>query len=399
MLETKKKILFVIDSLAIGGSERSLVSLLSTIDSHKYDIDLQMFKYGGELEELLPPYVNILSPLQYSEFCCKPFGKAIKKSKVSFLLSRLLFSIVVRLSKPNSPISYAITNWKIVRRCFDKVSKEYDVAVAYAQNTPTFYVAECVNAKKKLAWVNELYRPKEDQALFLKSVYAQFANICCVSDSCLKQFTDIFPDLASKTTLMMDIINAPILLQLSKKDSTAKKDMLYSGIKILTVGRLVVEKGYDIVVDACKRLNDRGLNFKWFVIGDGSCKQIIEGLIQENNLKDKLILLGSQSNPYPYYLEADIYVQTSRLEGFGLTVSEAKVFDLPIVSTNFSAVYSQISHLSNGYISEMSGSSVAEGIVELINNTTLRNEIVKRLKTEKKDNKEEINVLYDLIEE
>jgi len=395
----KKKILFVIDSLEIGGAEKSLVSLLSTIDSNKYDIDLQLFKYGGAFEALLPSYINILPPLPYNEFCSKPLFENLKNTKLSFIISRLLFSVKIRISKSITAASYAVINWKTTRKCFDRVAKEYDVAVAYSQNVSTFYVAECVSAKRKLAWVNEMYRPKKKHLSFLEGLYKEFTYICCVSDPCLKQFSTVFPAISSRVVRMMDINNVSTILQLSQMESTAKEEMFFDGIKILTVARLVTEKGFDIAVEACKELKNRKLNFKWFVIGDGYYKATFENLIQENNLSDDFILLGSRSNPYPYFKETDIYVQTSKLEGFGLTVAEAKTFNLPIVSTNFSAVFSQLSHRNNGIITEMTGLSVAEGIVELINNTELKNRIIDNLKNEKKGNAEEISVLYHLIEE
>lgn len=395
----KKKILFVIDSLEIGGAEKSLVSLLSTIDSSKYDIDLQLFKYGGEFEALLPPYITILPPLPFQKFCGMPLYGAIKKVKHSFLISRLLFSIKIRVINSNSTVSYAVMNWKTTRKCFDIAPQKYDVAVAYAQNVPTFYVSECVNAKKKIAWVNEMYHPEKEHVPFLESVYESFTYVCCVSDPCLNQFNALFPTISSRVVRMMDINNVSTILQLSNMDNTAKKEMLFDGIKILTVGRLVIEKGFDIAVEACKELKNRKLNFKWFIIGDGSYKSTLENLIQENNISDSLILLGRRSNPYPYFRETDIYVQTSKLEGFGLTVAEAKTFNLPIVSTNFSAIFSQLSHRENGIIAEMSGESVAEGIIELINDTKLRNRIIDNLKSEIKGNADEISVFYHLIEE
>lgn len=395
----KKRILFVINSLEIGGAEKSLISLLSSIDRRKYDVDLQLFKYGGELEKYLPSYVNILPSLPYNEFCTMPLYKAIFKGKFLFLYSRLLFSFFIRILKPRFAASYAVYEWRIIEKCYDKTSKEYDVAIAYAQNISTFYVAECVNARKKIAWVNEIYRPKENHISFIEEMYEKYANVCCVSEQCLKEFVRVFPQLVNRTVLMMDINNASAILMLSKESTLAKDEMLCDGIKILTVGRLVKEKGYDIVVDACKELKKKRINFKWFIIGDGSCKKEIENLLQINNLNDNLILLGSRSNPYPYFLETNIYVQTSRLEGFGLTVAEAKIFNLPIVSTNFSAVYTQLSHRFNGIIAEMSGLSVASGIIELINNPKLKNDIINNLKKEKKGNIEEISVFYHLIEE
>lgn len=54
----KKKILFVIDSLICAGAEKSLITLLSLIDYSRYDVDLQLFKYGGEFEKYLNKNVN-----------------------------------------------------------------------------------------------------------------------------------------------------------------------------------------------------------------------------------------------------------------------------------------------------------------------------------------------------
>ena len=61
-----KKILFVINSLTIGGSEKSLISLLSLLDYKEYKVDLLMLKKGEELEKFIPNEVNILVKLNLS---------------------------------------------------------------------------------------------------------------------------------------------------------------------------------------------------------------------------------------------------------------------------------------------------------------------------------------------
>lgn len=50
----KKRLLFVIDSLGIGGAEKSLVTLLNCIDYNKFDVDLQLFSRGGAFEKYVP---------------------------------------------------------------------------------------------------------------------------------------------------------------------------------------------------------------------------------------------------------------------------------------------------------------------------------------------------------
>ena len=93
-------------------------------------------------------------------------------------------------------------------------------------------------------------------------------------------------------------------------------------------------------------------------------------------------MLGFKDNPYPYMAKADIYVQTSSFEGFGLTVAEAKILHRPVVSTNFDVVYDQITDCENGLITEMTPESVASKIMELLQNEELRRHIVSNLEQE-----------------
>ena len=79
---------------------------------------------------------------------------------------------------------------------------------------------------------------------------------------------------------------------------------------------------------------------------------------------------------------ADIYAQTSRTEGFGLTVGEAKILGKPIVTTNFPVVYNQITDEKNGLIVEMNGRAVADGIMRLLNDDDLRKTLTDTLALE-----------------
>ena len=61
----KKKLLFVIESLTLGGAEKSLVTLLNLMDYSKYDVDLLLFAQGGAFQQLLPEQVNLLPIPEY----------------------------------------------------------------------------------------------------------------------------------------------------------------------------------------------------------------------------------------------------------------------------------------------------------------------------------------------
>ena len=129
-------------------------------------------------------------------------------------------------------------------------------------------------------------------------------------------------------------------------------------------------------------LKKKGLDFVWYFVGEGSERGRIEELIRSNVLEEQVKLVGMTPNPYPYMAMADVYVQTSSFEGFGLTLNEARILNKPVVSTNFPVVYNQIRDGENGLIAEMTPESVAEKILMLVNDEALRNRIIEATKRE-----------------
>ena len=395
----KESILFVIDSLHCAGAEKSLTTLLSLLNYSKYDVDLQLFGYGGALEELVPKEVNILKPMEYIKFSSLSTKNAVIKSlknmNFKMLSSRLKFSLAIR--KDNySNAQKARVYWKKVSNVIEKNNKEYDIAISYAQGVPTFYVAEKVCAKKKLAWVNVSYKLEDEDRIFQEHFYDKYNKIVAVSDSAKNIFLETFPKYTDKLEIIYDINDADFIKKMSDQGQSYNDN--YTGLRILTIGRLANQKGYDMALEACKILKEKGIEFKWYSLGMGPLKEEIEKYINENNLENNFKLLGVKSNPYPFIRDCDIYVQTSRFEGFGIAIAEARMLNKPVVTTRFDAVYNQMKDRKNGLVVDMNSQGIVNGILELINNKKLTNEIISYLKTEKKGNTEELEKFYKLIE-
>ena len=394
-----KKILFVIDSLHCAGAEKSLTTLLSLLNYSKYDVDLQLFGYGGALEELVPNEVNILKPMEYIKFSSLSTKNAVIKSlknmNFKMLSSRLKFSLAIRKNN-YSNAQKARVYWQKVSNVIENNNKEYDIAISYAQGVPTFYVAEKVCAKKKLAWVNVSYKLEDEDRIFQEQFYDKYNKIVAVSDSAKNIFLETFPKYTDKLEIIYDINDADFIKKMSDQGQSYNDN--YTGLRILTIGRLANQKGYDIALEACKILKEKGIEFKWYSLGIGPLKEEIEKYINENNLENNFKLLGVKSNPYPFIKDCDIYVQTSRFEGFGIAIAEARMLNKPVVTTRFDAVYNQMKDRKNGLVVDMNSQGIVNGILELINNKKLTNEIISYLKTEKKGNTEELEKFYKLIE-
>lgn len=396
-----KKILFVIESLVCAGAEKSLVTLLNLIDYTKYEVDLQLFSYGGEFEPMLPKEVNLLPRLPYFKSTEESLSSCLRRKLTSrerrCLGGRLKYSFALRTHKCNNP-QKAILFWKSAHNCFDVTEKEYDVAVAYAQGIPTYYVADCVRAKQKYAWVNASYTLSGAYLQYSSEKYRLFDRIVCVSESAQKIFTDCFTKVANKTTVIYDINDGATIERMSYMESSVAEDMKSGTWKLLTVGRLAALKGYDIALDACAILRDRGIDFTWYALGRGGLENEIRTAIKEKDLQAYFVLLGTRANPYPYIRTADIYVQTSRHEGFGLAIAEARMLNIPVVTTRFDAVYAQMIDDENGIVVDMSAEAVANGIQRLMEDRALYDHIVAYQAGEKKGNYEELDKFYALIE-
>ncbi len=365
----KKRILFIIDSLNCGGAEKSLISLLSLLDYDRLDVNLLIFKRGGVFEKYIPSQVRVIGHDLYG----KGFMDRMRR-----MFHQVRFSYLLRYGKKRHG---AETHWRAMSRAIKPLKGKYDAAVAYQQGMPTFFLATNVEADKKIAWINADVFEAGYQMDYCKQFYDRMDAIVAVSQKLHEKLSAKTPWMKDRLHCIYDIINPDVIRQLAQE---TVHDMIPAGgeISIVTVGRLTRPKNHLMAVEAARILKEKGLNFKWYFVGEGEMRQPIEEKISESGLQNSVILLGLKENPYPYMSKADVYVQTSTFEGFGMTIAEAKILYRPVVSTNFDVVYDQIIDCENGLIAEMTPESVASKILELIQNKELRSHIVSNLEQE-----------------
>ena len=355
----KKRVMFVIDSLHSCGPEKRLVSLLNLFDYENYEVDLLTFNEGGLYASLLPKNVILINVPDIFNSMKVSILDLIKRKDFKFALWRVNTSITLRYKAKFTKIKHgAQLMWTRLNNVIPKLEKEYDIARAQSQGTPTYYVVEKVVAKKKLCWVNIDYRFAGYNREFDFKYYEKFNNIVAVSNMCTDVLKDVFPEFKDKIITIYDIISENLINNMASEGKGFVDN--YKGIRILTIGRLVYQKGYEYAIEAAKYLKDKNIDFIWYVIGEGNLRSELEKMVIEYNLQDNFKFLGIFTNPYPFIRECDIYCQPSRFEGFGLAIAEARILNKPIVATNFDIVYDQIRDGENGLISEMNGYSVSK---------------------------------------
>ena len=102
-------------------------------------------------------------------------------------------------------------------------------------------------------------------------------------------------------------------------------------------------------------------------------------------------------NPYPFMKECDIYVQPSRHEGYCITLGEARCFNNPIVTTNFTGANEQIKNEETGLVCEISENGIYKSLKRLLDDKDLYNNIKINLSKEIVDSTNEISKLDKVL--
>lgn len=286
---------------------------------------------------------------------------------------------------------------ELTSHCLPKIEKIYDLAISYhAPNTiPVFYTINNINANKKILWLHGDIITNNATCELVYDYYNEYDKIFGVSEYIKENLNKQFSKLSSKTDVFYNFVDEENLKKLSYKGDSF--DDNFDGTRILTIGRLDYQKGYDLAIKACHNLIEDGYNIKWYICGEGSSRKEIEDLIKKYNLRNDFILLGNQKNPYGYLKDCDIYVQTSRFEGYCTTTNEARILRKPVVTTNVSGANEQFENNKTGIIVDINENEIYKGIKILIENTQKRIEFSKNIELNLVNKVEDIDKLMCLL--
>jgi len=372
----------------VGGTEKALLNMINQMSTDEYDITILMLEeYGGFLNQI-PPNVTIQFVEQYKYLKNKlnlpPKTVAKKMIREGNFIKGINLILVYMISKLTKNKNYY---FKYVTKTVSIIKKEYDIAVAYAgpMDFISFFVVHKINAKRKIQWIHFDVEKFGIDKGYAKKIYRNFDKIHVVSEEAKRKLIKAVPSVKNKTSVFLNMISPEQILKQSK-DGIGFKDN-FSGIRILTVGRLSIEKGQDLAIKVLARLIKDGHNVRWYCVGDGNARNEYERLIAENNLETHFFLLGSEPNPYPYMEQCDVYVQPSRHEGYCITLTEAKCFNKPIISTNFTGVSEQIIHDKTGLIVKVDEVKLYEAVKRVITDVNLQGKLMHNLLRENELNR------------
>lgn len=291
----KTKILFIVPSMRGGGAERVISTLLQHIDKDKFDLNLALITKEGKFLDDIPNHVNLI------DLDTKRVRKSIFKiiKTINSLKPDIVFSTLGHLNLLISIIRPFLSN-KIV-------------FIGRESNT-----VSVINKQSKY--------PKLFDFLY-NNFYNNFDHIVAQAEYMKKDLVENYQIKSEK----ISVINNPIDFENIKKLSNISSKELFdkSKINLLAVGRLSHQKGFDTLLEIMKELDE-----KYFlsILGQGPDEEKLKSTIKEFSLESKVQLLGFQDNPYIYMKQADIFVLSSRFEGFPNVVLEANTCGTTVIA-------------------------------------------------------------------
>ncbi len=348
-----KKILFVLPSLGMGGLEKMQVNLANALVSRGYDVTVMTLENFCPLKEQLDKKVK---------FIYKP-PKPLLGRKIPYIKHKFYDDGMweKRASAKN------LYNYYVGK---DK----YDVEIAFFRGLPVKIISGSTSNAVKLCWAHNDFRKafgytnnfSSLQAVF--NAYSAFDRVVCVSNMAKEGFIETIGDTKNLTSIYNFI--PPNVIDLAKED--VRLNVKKYALNAVVVGRLSDEaKGQTRLISAIKELNDEGLNIGLTIVGDGRDRLAIEDKIREYNLEDYVTLVGEQKNPYPFIKNADLLVCSSYYEGYNLTVAEALILGIPVMSTYCAGPVEILDDGKYGLIVENSEAGIKEGLRRLVDDKEL----------------------------
>lgn len=380
-----KRILFATNSLGCGGVPKAACLFLKALNYEEYDVTMLLLHEEDFFLKELPPNIKI----KYIKFN-NSMDRGVITTNMNYLCeNKHILSRIKRKFlnlKNKEKINGRYETFKAIAKKTQKENQTYDIAIDFYGygSFLTMYVAECVNARKKLTWLHG-----EDFLSWIKNVEPvihKFDKIMCVSNVVKNKFDQSFSQYSNRSEVFYNIIdNSEIIANAKIFDAGFDKSLC----NFVTVGRLSKEKNYGFAIEVARELKKK-IQFKWYFVGEGSERKQIEKLIKDYNLEEEVILLGRKENPYPYIEAATIYVQPSLHEGMGLTMLEACVLKKVIVASNIPSFQELAKHGHSMVLLDLSVENFTKAITTLCTEKDKYDNLVKQILCENVDYSNEI---------
>lgn len=326
--------------------EKVFFNLLNNLPEHEYDITIlsHMAYLTDDIHANLYPKNVRRIWLYYDEFSSDGFQRIMQR--IHNKLMPHLYPLLLRIM-------------------------HYDTAIAAQEGMYADFIVKNLNADRKILWIhNDMSICHWTKSYFgstrkEKECYQVFDRIICVSRSVSESMEKVFGELDNLCVCYNPIDTAEIDRKVAEEIVSRDNLPLF-----VSVGRLADQKGFDRLLRICRKLNNDGLKYRVWILGEGEKRTELESELAKGGLEN-VKLLGNKSNPFSYMNAADWVICTSRHEGFNMVLHEAVWCGTPIITTNNAGARELLGNSEYGIITENDEDSFYRAMYNVLTDSKL----------------------------
>jgi len=350
-----RSVLFHYPILNMGGAEMSSLRLMKALADRGWAVTLVLTTGGGQLEADVDPRVEIVR--------LRPGAHGIR-----FAAAR---GFAERLKALPDLLTYGTGRLIGTFRMLPFLFRRYDAAVILLHSLSPFFVTKIVCAKRRVQWIRtdlKGYGRDGRVAAQLERHASAIDHFVSVSGVSQQSLLEAVPGARGKASVVYNVLDAEGMRALGQTGGDPfPPRSAPEEVRILTVGRLSDrDKAIFRLVKVARALKDRGLPFRWYLIGDGPDRRALEQRIAAVDVADRVILMGQSGNPFPAYRHADLVAMVSNHEGLCGVINEAKVSGAAVLAVTVSGIDEQLTDGDNGWVIDNTGAAIVEALSDLI---------------------------------
>lgn len=290
---------------------------------------INSFSMGGGAEALLTQIVNNLNAQKYEIGIMEIIHGKVKNEPVNDNIKIYPYYTLADAPDRKERMYYVYHEWNKVIKKY--IPQDYDIYISFNYLKPTFLLPE---GKKCISWIhgdvyNLLNEDKIEERYLQNLAFKKVDKIVTISDITMWSVRELFPEHKDKILMICNGIDTKKIYEKSKENT----DLKLQHPAILSIGRLDENKNPVRLFNIYKMLNKKMPSAHLYYLGYGKMSDDIERLSNENNLSDKVHLLGYYDNPFPIIKQCDAVGMFSKSEGFPLALLEAVTLGKPFVSS------------------------------------------------------------------
>ena len=337
------KIQFYLSNLCGGGAQRTVVNVLRYLNRNKFNPSLKLLDYNKNMAyaELIPGDVEITNIDRRGRYSVFKIAKIIREEQPDIVFGTL------------PQVNIALTLGRLL-----------------SLKRPRMILRETNYRKKAFnsSWLKFQQR---------KFSYKRCDQVVSLSKGVAKQLENEYNIDSEK----INVIYNPVDLEhIKNRKKEPEANYEAENLNFIACGRLSKQKNFEMLIEAAELVKNK-YEDGWVIriMGKGSRESKLKDMIERKGLEDKVKLIGFKNNPFKYMYNSDVFVLSSKWEGFGHVVVEALACNTPVLSTDCPHGPAEI--LSNeqyGWlVSNDDVNDMAEKMMNLIENPT---EINKKAK-------------------